>query len=382
MHVLIIPSWYTSRHRPINGIFFKEQAEILAKKLNKVGVIAPLYRTARNLDYTFNKSFYGLSGGVHTYTKEIWHLPYLPARNTKLWIKTAKFLLEKYIAEQGIPQVIHIHSVILAGEFAVFVKEKYGIPFIITEHASGFVVDVFKNQVEIYRNIVKESFKNVAVSPSLANVLHKKIGGKWDVIPNIIQDSFINSGRINLHKNKSPTKTFFALGVLVPVKGFDILINAFQKLILDGTDFQLRIGGDGSERSRLENLISKNNLNDKIKLLGNLKREDVIREMQNSTFFVSSSLTETFGVVLIEALAMGVPVVATKCGGPEYIVDPKVGILVDSNNSESLYSGLKKIIENENLYNREEIINYCENQFSETVVSNKIIGIYKEAVNG
>ncbi len=383
-HVLIIPSWYPSRHRPIPGIFFKEQAEILSKKIDKVGVISPLFRSFKDFDFTKNEENYYEINGVNTYTEEIWHYPKLRKLNKKNWVKTCKQLFHKYIAENGLPDIIHIHSVMYAGKFAEYAKKKYNVPFVITEHATGFALDYFSNkELKEFSKEIKSSSYNIAVSQSIADTLTEKINGKWKVIPNTIKNVFFEEGIKNLHNTKNKNKKiFFSLSGLIPIKGLNVLIDAFTILEKQFPDTELWIGGDGTEKTKLQNQILQNRLQDKVFLLGKLSQSEVIENLRKVHFYVSPSLQETFGIVIIEALALGLPTVATICGGPEHIINDKVGVVVEKNSAAELYQAMKYLLQNEEQYNSEEIINYCRENYSEDVVSDAIIEVYKQVQHG
>ena len=111
-----------------------------------------------------------------------------------------------------------------------------------------------------------------------------------------------------------------------------MLIRAFSKAFKDQPKVNLTIVGDGPEYNNLNNLIKTLKMEKQISLYGSANREEVKMLLQKSDAFVFSSQYETFGVVLIEAMACGLPVVATKCGGPESIIDSdKVGLLSEIN---------------------------------------------------
>ena len=99
-----------------------------------------------------------------------------------------KSYFENYVEKFGYPDLIHIHSIITAGQFAVYAKKKYNIPFVVTEHSSGFDRNLYsKRELMSFKAEVTESSHNFAVSKSLAEVLAKSIGGTWDVLPNWVK---------------------------------------------------------------------------------------------------------------------------------------------------------------------------------------------------
>ena len=137
---------------------------------------------------------------------------------------------------------------------------------------------------------------------------------------------------------------------------------------------RLTIVGNGPEYSSLKNLIKKLNMEEKIFLYGKANREEVKMLLQKSDAFVLSSQYETFGVVVIEAMSCGLPVVATKCGGPEsIIVNDKLGKLVDID-VQSLSEGMKEVFLK--TYNGDYIRKYVIDNFSGNIISKKLIDIY------
>jgi glycosyltransferase involved in cell wall biosynthesis len=106
----------------------------------------------------------------------------------------------------------------------------------------------------------------------------------------------------------------------------------------------------------------------------------VHKEISNSNAFVLCSLHETFGVVLIESLAVGRPVISTKCGGPEYIINATNGILVDSPSKFSLYAAMVEMIQNFSKYNLRLISLDCINEFGAFSFGKKILDVYKSAL--
>jgi glycosyltransferase involved in cell wall biosynthesis len=97
--------------------------------------------------------------------------------------------------------------------------------------------------------------------------------------------------------------------------------------------------------------------------------------MKYTDIFVLPSDVETFGVVVIEAMAMGLPVVATASGGPEDIITKETGVIVERN-SNSLAKGIMGVIANYGNYNKEIIRSYILNNFSGKIISDQYIEIY------
>ena len=97
--------------------------------------------------------------------------------------------------------------------------------------------------------------------------------------------------------------------------------------------------------------------------------------------FVLSSRLETFSIVVIEAMAKGLPVIATRCGGPETFLLPEHGILVEKENTEELADAINYMLGHFSEYDSQKIRKYCYDHFSQDVIAGKIIEVYNQLLN-
>lgn len=383
MHILIIPSWYPQFAGDVKGSFFREQAIALTKAGYSVGVIYPQIRSLKNLK-TILKKPYGLTvendEGVSTlrwYTAN--YFPKLKNYNRNHWVKVSLKLFEIYVEKYGKPDIIHVHSMINAGFAAQVIYKKYDIPYVITEHSSAFARNLISNDViNSLKPVVEQAKTCIAVSQNFSDYLKIKFSSHdWHYIPNIVNDSFFVPSEIGSFETKNRIR-IISICHLNKNKNTELLIRAFAQLVKNELyNLELVIGGDGEERPNLELLVKTLELDDYVKFLGALTRNEVKNEIQKSSLFVISSYYETFGVVAIEALALGKPVVSTRCGGPESIIDDRVGILVE-NDYMSLAKGILQICKNLDNYNEDMLKEYCLNNFSEKAVISKLAKIYNE----
>lgn len=381
LHVLILPSWYPTKDRPLSGIFFKEQAQGLHNEGTNVGIIYPEVRWLSELTLDkFKKNHFQVKeyneDGIVVFRKHGWNTyPKFPENQVRSWVKQSLKLFNLYIKKYGKPDIIHAQSSKWAGYAAKFISEKYKIPYVVTEHLSEFARGLIEDWQKPYlMEAFRSADKVLAVSSPYAKIVKEYCYDREvEVISNSVDTNFFNID------NKKSKDKFIFLNVcfLNKNKCIDNLIKAFYEAFKDNEKVELRIGGSGAEKENLQNLINKLKLNNQVKLLGKLSREEVKQEMLKSNAFALSSKFETFGVVLIEALATGMPVVSTKCGGPEDIVNDTVGKLVEVDNVSDLALGLKYIYENYDKYNSDEIRNYCINNYSAEAIAKKTIKVYK-----
>lgn len=383
-HILIIPSWYPQFSGDIGGSFFREQAIALRKAGYQVGVIYPQIRSLKNIKSILKKP-YGLTlendEGVNTFR---WYTANYIPKNKKYskshWIKVALKLFDIYVEQFGIPDIIHVHSMLYAGYVAQTIKIKYGIPYVVTEHSTAFARSLIPlDEISSLKQVVSNAKVCIAVSEEFSSLLNKLFETqKWTYIPNIVSDEFFN---FEQNLDAEEYFTFINVCFLEKKKRVDLLISSFAKAFKGNQKVRLKIGGDGILMSELKTLAKELGVESQIVFLGKLSRQQVKEEMALSNAFVLSSEYETFGVVLVEALALGKPVIATKCGGPESIVIPEVGYLISKNSQKEMIDSLLKLYQNWNAFNSLQIRQYCLENFSEKAVVGKLTKIYHEQRN-
>jgi glycosyltransferase involved in cell wall biosynthesis len=203
-------------------------------------------------------------------------------------------------------------------------------------------------------------------------------GSKKNIIP-FIYDIKIEKKPYTLFNNK---KVIFACGRLIYYKGFENLIDA-AKFLPD--DCIVKIAGEGPLKEYFYDKINKNNLNNKVILLGRINNNDLEKEFANCYLFClpSNSRGEMFGVVQVEAFAHGKPVVSTNIPGSgvsEVNISDKTGFLVEINNPQSIATAIKKLLYNESLYN-EFVSNALEraNYFTDYHIIDYYIELFERA---
>ena len=143
---------------------------------------------------------------------------------------------------------------------------------------------------------------------------------------------------------KKEIRNLFAVGRLVPKKGFDYLLYAMSEIVAEHPDVRLKIAGDGSERENLTKICNELSLDSKVELLG--YRKDVAQLLIESDLLVVPSVDEPFGNVILEGMATGTPIVTTRNDGAKEILNETTALFADVASAESLAEAVLKAIDN------------------------------------
>lgn len=244
---------------------------------------------------------------------------------------------------------------------------RFRIPYIITEHQAALAE--YLQDATLKRQMLPAylaAHKVIAVSEHTKGILAgaKVPEAKLKVIPNGIDTSlFVPSA------SAGTIKKLIYIGYLVEHKGVQVLLQALA--LLKGFDLTLTIVGDGSYRGELECLRDKLCLQDRVSFLGEKNAGKVAELLREHDALVHPSFIESFGITVVEALATGIPVVATINGGSEHILSPQTGILVVPRDAQALAEGIRELISRK--WDRQVIRDYAiENYDIKNVVQETI----------
>jgi len=352
LHILVIPSSYPMPHAPLRGVFFREQAHALRKAGIRVGVVYPDFRSLRTLSLsgmlnTRCQETVHNDEGIDTVRFHGWNVLSSRLRGM-LFTRKARQLAETYIDNFGWPDLLHAHGIVWGGVGARSVGRALNIPYVVTAHSSNFLRRSVKAcEKSPAQEAIEDARALFAVSSALAKEIASFARHEQEavVVPNMVNTGFFTLPPQS--RTTSPFK-FLMIAALSPNKGVHNAIRAFAKASgqVDKAT-ELCIGGGEKRgyagyRRRLEKLVVSLGVENQVQFLGPLSRNQVRDAMWQSNTFVLSSYVETFGVVLIEAMSTGLPVVATRSGGPEEIVGSDVGWLADPGDVDGLAEALVK----------------------------------------
>ena len=378
---LILASWYPEDASKLNGIFIQDQAEVLSQAYD-VSVLAARIVGCRDWRRVFlrQRSAEGQDKiPVHRQSA----LP-LPMTFFYLWRwlfeYSARKIFIRILAEWGKPHIIHAHAVLPGGWLAVKLGQQYSIPVVLTEHTGPFSLHLrSRSHKRLVRKILNKAKKLVAVSPALAEQIRNfHPDADLSVVGNVIRTEFFLP-KSSRKQKLDLAKRFLCVALLNEGKGISYLLQAVNLLDERGIkSLEVFIGGDGPARPRLVQLAVALGVSDKCRFLGMLDRDQVRHWMQSCDVFVLPSLAETFGVVLGEAMACGKPVIATRCGGPEFLVTRETGLLVEPGNAVALADAMEKFISGEKSFDSAKVRGEVVRRFGEKAFLNNINSIYQQ----
>ena len=275
----------------------------------------------------------------------------IPGIRGMMFKRNAKKELEKLVKKEDI-DIIHGHYLFPAGAAAVEVGNKYNIKTYVTAHGSD-MFELYKNQ-PFMRPIIKKTLKNADGIFAVSNALkHELIATE---VVGIADKTKISWNSVDINKFSSKPNDSFKrehnltdkpivlfVGNLIKRKNVESLLEAKK---LSNADYYLVIVGDGPLFKDLNKKVRDENIEDVI-FTGS--RSDVENIIPSCDVLVLPSFSESFGLVLIEALACGKPVIGSNVGGISEIINRDVGLLVNPNDAKSISNAIDKVIKDDNL---------------------------------
>ncbi|NJF25188.1 glycosyltransferase family 4 protein [Thermococcus sp. Bubb.Bath] len=381
MSLLIITNSYPDPEgKSYGGSFVKGQVDELRRYFNEIYVISPHpLGTSRFLrDYSYDN--------VHVYYPRFFHLPigFFRKRLGDNFYRAALRIINRKGLEFDL---IHAHFTWPSGYAGALLKEKFGVPLIVTAH--GFDVYDLPFRGEVYLRKVLKALESadqiITVSRSNFLVLTERLGipaEKISLIPNGFNGrKFRPMDKIECRRSLGlplEKKIVLTVGNLVPVKGHEYLLEAVKMVLEREPNTFFVIVGDGPLRKKVEELAKKLGISENVYFAGSRPHEEIPLWMNAADLFVLPSLRESFGVVVLEALAVGTPVVATINGGSEEIITSEnYGFLCPPKDPECLAE--KVLIALEKEWDKGKIREYAR-QFMWNNIVKQIVKVYTSMV--
>ena len=374
----MIPSWLGTSNQWQNAVgpesFFLDQAEIVRHHLGwRVDVMMPEAKHKIKIRRRRLPPLRGIEITDLSFGGELWmgYYPYLLPRTARGgWRKFGETLFRAYIKKHGTPDAVWVQAIQNAGYLAMHLRDKFGIPYFIHEHAQWYASEkasIFRRLRT--RKIANESLYCAAVSSNQREAMVQQLGisvEKLEVIHNPLNLQFDSTPPLprNFNSERKNQFVFISVGRLVELKNFPALIDAFSQFARENSDARLIIAGDGPEMPRLRAQIESLGLRDSIALTGWLDKDTLRSQLLAADAFVAPSRMETFGISLVEAAAFGLPCASTKVGIAKDIISDESGVLLEGDSPEKILAGMKKIRANYSSYNSSAIRQRTMQMFS------------------
>lgn len=363
--LLVLPSWYPSEVDTSSGDFIQRHIEAIS--LYKNEYVLYVVKDEKGLITKNEKSVVSIKNNI---TEEIiyYHPPKTGFKiadkilSQHYYLKVYKKAIIKYLENFGLPKLLHVHVAQKAGLAALWVKKKYGIPFILSEHWTAYLPEAdlkIRDHSFLFQRWTKQIFKEAKSVTVVSEYLGKSIRQlypfvNFTVIPNVVNEVIIKS----IPKTDDTNNTFVHASTQNYQKNTEAILEAFS-ILKNEKEIKLQLFGPLNEP--IFNKIKTLQLENVVEVKGNVPQTELFRYIKNARAVILYSRFETFGCVLIEANALGIPVIVSNLPVFKEIVNEGINGLYAGNNApDFLADTIRKILGNTTVFSEEEIKSTAE----------------------
>lgn len=365
LKILFVTSWYPTKEQPVIGTFVREHAKAVSLYDDVVVLHCMGTKPDINKLWTLDpENDRAIDNGIPTY--RVWtKRSSVPKTSYLLYLWGVCCAIKKLVAQGFRPDIIHAH-IYAAGVPSILFGKIFHIPVVVTEHSSAYSRNLLSDIDVLKASFAFRNAKKVfPVSYALEDAISKYgIKGKFTVVPNAIDSSLFHPENYRPRKDQIIRLLLVGLFDSSHNKGIPFLLFALSKLKESRTDWHLDLIGDGPPRNEYEEMAVKLGIYKYVTFHGMKKKPEIAEFMRNVDFYVLPSIHETFSVSTAEALMTGLPIIATRCGGPEELVTEQSGVIVPPKDSESLCKAISFMMDNLSLYSADIISKQAKERFS------------------
>lgn len=375
LRVLFLSSWYPSLEHATLGNFVQRHALAVAKK-HRVSVIyaspyrkrgLPADQIIQNNQLTEYISYF--SPGLNTFHKR---------KNAFMRA------FDAYMKQEGaLPDLVHLNVLYPAGNQARWLEKQFGIPFIVTEHWTGYHPE-HKTRVrwDQRKSMLKTAQAAKIIAPVSAqletSMKNWGIQARYEVVPNVVDTDLFLPPAIHIEASKQ--KEILHVSSLVDDhKNISGMLHAVLPVLQNNAQIHFRIIGDGDITPYQKLAKTIGIPEDQFSIEGEKSIEEIAQAMTKAELFVMFSRYENLPCVILEAFACGVPVVSTDVGGIREHLQPERGLLIQNENQAELTQAIERALNTQ--WNRAEIRDYAVRYFSEEAIAQSFTHLYRSAID-
>ncbi len=377
-HILFVTSWYPKLDQS-SGTFIEMHALALQSHGHKCAILL-------NGETTLGNYFSSGRDSHLAYRRhpELQFIENLTVHKTPLRIvkdplakrranilKNTKKVIERYIAKNGEPDLIFHHGVFDFTYISSFLREEFGWPIWLLENSPNMTAEEipcgnpFQNGEELV-DFAQQADRRFAVTEKYCSLMEELFQVPYELCPNVLtEDFFLDPDQVS-----KPTDyfKFINVAILDKRKNQKLIVEAFANKFRENEKVVLEIIGDGRLLGELRDLAKELRVESQVSIPGFKNREELKRALDESHCFVLASHAETFGVVVIEAMARGIPVISSDIDGTREILRKDNGLLFESDNVEELGERMVEMMESIDQFNPEKVIDSVKSRFGPDAV--------------
>lgn len=370
LNVLFLSGWYPTKTHPTLGNFVQRHAQAVARKhrvtvlhANHFNGVKTPEDTKEHVNEVFEWITYFSKGFVN---------------RRKRLIAWKKLFLDYLDEGHPLPDIVHLNVLYPAGQMAMWLKESFNIPYIVTEHWTGFhsehQTQLRFGQKKIMLKTADQASVLCPVSRHLQAAMQNwGIQGNYQVVPNVVDTELFQTSH-----EPSRKQILHVSHLGNDHKNVSGMMTALRPLMDEFPDWSLSIIGDGDTKPYEKLAAELEWPKDRFEIQGTQPLEKIAEAMKNCSIFTLFSNYENLPCVIIEAFAAGKPVVSTNVGGISEILNEDRGRLVPRNDSGAYQAAIREVIQEE--WNPSEIRSYAVDHFSEDEIANQFTEIYHRVI--
>ena len=384
MHILEIPSFFP----PYGGLFCLEQAKALKALGHEVRILSNVQLSVTigpkgYFSFPFRRYEHEMNG-ITVYQSFQRGLPKLVRYNVKRWVAIVCDMFEDYVARYGQPDILHAHCGKWAGYAAMLISQRYGIPYVVTEHLPLMLLeDEFGKapskawQIPLLKKAYESANMVLPVSEELVDDISCYYGKSynWQYISNTIDTDFFHYQQRTSHEGR-PFR-FCCLADYYFRKGYDLLFDAVRQLQDKGKNMELHIAGLFTDGPECRGAIERSGIKD-IKTYGRVDKYGVRNLLYESDALVLASRSEVQPLVLLEAMSTGIPIISTECTPKSQRIDGG-STIVPIDDADALAEAMGKIMDQD--YDGVKLSEQIMSLASPQIVGKQLEQLFTEIIN-